>query len=80
MEVQFSPEIEAELEKRAAHSGRAPAEVVQEMVASILSWEQQDLAEAIEGLRQGHAELQAGKAQPAGEVLEELRRRHGLPG
>lgn len=38
-----------------------------------------DRAEAIEGIHRGLASMQRGEGQPAAEVFEEIRQRHGIP-
>jgi hypothetical protein len=43
------------------------------------AWELRDFQEAVEGIRDGYADLKVGRAQPSEEVFEELRERHGLP-
>ena len=46
---------------------------------ALLEWEEHDYREAIEAIRRGHADFKAGRTQPAAEVFEELREKHGLP-
>ena len=38
-----------------------------------------DRAEAVEGIRRGLASMERGEGRPAGEVFEDIRRRHGIP-
>ena len=42
-------------------------------------WERQDFAEAVDGIRQGHEDVRAGRTRPAAEFLADLRRKHDLP-
>jgi hypothetical protein len=49
-------------------------------VAAYLEWEQDDYREAVEGIRQGYADFQAGRTQSVDEAFEEVRVKHGLPG
>jgi hypothetical protein len=37
MEVHFSPEVEAEITRRAARSGKEPAKFVEEVVSQVLT-------------------------------------------
>jgi tRNA A-37 threonylcarbamoyl transferase component Bud32 len=58
--------------------GHAPAEALDEVLADALEWERQDHQEAVEAIRQGYAEFEAGKARPVVEAFEELREKYGL--
>ncbi len=52
-----------------------PALVVQDAAAYQEMMEVLDRAEAIEGIRRGLEEMEAGKGRPAGEVFEKLRKK-----
>ena len=45
----------------------------------LLEWDRQDFLEAVEGVRAGYEDITVGRTQPAEEVFEELRVKHGLP-
>ena len=83
MDVRFSPEVEAEIARRAASAGKDPAVFVQEaisqMLAEHLEWERHDHRETVAGIRQGYEEMKAGQGRPAAEFLAEVRRKHDLP-
>ena len=71
MEVRFSPEVEAEITRRAISEGKDPAEVVQEMVSNTLT----DEARFLEAVEQGFAELDAGHFVTHEEVGKRIERR-----
>ena len=77
--IPLKPERMAQLEEYAQRQGRDPATVLDDVLADYLDWERQDYQEAVEGIRQGYAELKAGRTQPAEEAFEELREKLGLP-
>jgi predicted transcriptional regulator len=77
--IPIKPERKAQLDDYAQRHGQAPADALDEVLANALEWEQQDYREAVEGIREGYADFKAGRTQPADEVSEELRVKHGLP-
>ena len=79
MEVHLTPERKAQLDDYARRHGQDPAAALDEALGAYLDWERQDYQEAVEGIRQGYEDLQAGRTQPADEVFEELGVKHGLP-
>jgi len=78
--IPLSPERKAQLDEYAKRHGQDPAAALDNALAASLEWERQDYQEAVEGIRRGYEDLKAGRTQPADEVIEELRRKHGLPG
>ena len=78
VEVHLTPERKAQLDDYARRHGQDPAAALDDALAAYLEWERQDYQEAVEGIRQGYDDLKAGHTQPADEVLEELRVKHGL--
>jgi predicted transcriptional regulator len=77
--IAIRPERKAQLEEYAQRHGQDPVAALDEVLADYLEWEQQDSREAIEGIRQGYTDYQAGRTRPAAEIFEELRRKHDLP-
>ena len=67
----LKPERKAQLEEYALRHGQDPASALDEVLEAALDWERQDYQEAVEGIRQGYADLQAGRTLPADEVLED---------
>ena len=57
MDVPFSPELEAEIARRAARSGKEPAQFVEEAVSQMLNEE----ARFVEAVERGFASLDAGR-------------------
>ena len=80
MEIQLSPERQAQLNDYARRHGKDPVVALDDALATALEWDQQDYQEAVEGIRQGYADLEAGRVRPIEESFEELRVKHGLPG
>jgi hypothetical protein len=79
MQVNLSPERQAQLNDYANRHGQDPAEALDNVLAEALEWEQQDYVEAVEGIRKGFADFQAMRVRPVEESFEELRVKHGLP-
>jgi predicted transcriptional regulator len=77
--VPLTPERKAQLDDYAQRHGQDTAAALDDILADALEWEQQDYREAVEGIREGYADLKAGRTRPAEEVFEELRVKHGLP-
>ena len=77
--VAITPERKAQLDSYAQRHGKDPAAALDEALATYLEWDEQDYREAADGIRQGYADFKAGRVQPAEQVLEELRVKHGLP-
>src|SRR5208282_4918403 len=71
MEVHFNPDLQAKLDKLAIDTGRAPDELVEDVVAAYLN----ELAEARETLNNRYDDLKAGKVKPipGHEVLAHFR-------
>jgi predicted transcriptional regulator len=87
MEISFAPELEAKLNRIASQTGRAPDEVVRELVASYLDheeWsralasapveEEEVNAETAASIDRSRASLARGEAIPH----EDIRREFGL--
>lgn len=70
MEMRFSPEIEAELTRRAAKSGRDPAEVAEELISTALASEARFLA----GVERGRQAAARGDFVDHQEVVERVER------
>ncbi len=79
MEVPVSAERMVQLEEFARRRGKDTAEALDEVLGEYLDWERQDYAEAVEGVREGLADMRAGRTRPAGEFLDDFARKHGLP-
>jgi predicted transcriptional regulator len=77
--ILLKPERMAQLEDYAQRHGQEPAAALDDVLAEYLDWERQDYQQAAEGIRQGYADLRAGRKQPAEQAFEELREKHGLP-
>ena len=79
MEVHLSPERHAQLSDYAQRHGQAPEAALDDVLAAALEWERQDYREAVEGIRKGYADFQAGRVRPVEESFEALHVKHGLP-
>lgn len=77
--IPLKPERKAQLEEYAKRHGQEPAVALDEALANYLEWERQDFAEAVEGIRAGYEDVNAGRATPAGDVLAKMRRKHDIP-
>jgi predicted transcriptional regulator len=74
------PERKAQLEDYAQRHGQDEVTALDDVLANYFAWEQQEYQEAAEGIREGLADIEAGRVSPADEVFERLRVKHGLPG
>ena len=77
--VAIKPERKAQLEEYARRHGQDPEAALDEVLAEALEWERQDYQRAVEGIRRGYEDYQAGRVRPVEESLEDLRLKHGLP-
>ena len=73
------PDRLAELEEFARRRGKSTADALDEALAEYLEWERQDYQEALEAVRQGHADVKTGRTVPADQFFDEFARKHGLP-
>jgi predicted transcriptional regulator len=69
----------AQLEEYARRRGKSTADALDDVLAEYLDWERQDYLEAVEGIRRGLEDVEAGRTKPADEFLDEFARKHGLP-
>jgi predicted transcriptional regulator len=77
--IELAPEVLARLQEKAAREGRDAESVAADVLADALEWETQDWAEAVEGIRQGLADFEAGRFRPLEEVIAEKQSKYGLP-
>jgi hypothetical protein len=56
-----------------------PALQIEDERAYQMLWELVDRIETIEGVREGLEQMERGEGRPAGEVFEDMRKRHRLP-
>jgi predicted transcriptional regulator len=77
--ITLSPELETLLLDRAARQGQEVNLVASELLADVLEWQEQDLAEAIEGIQQGLDDFEVGRFRDFQEFAEEQRLKHNQP-
>jgi predicted transcriptional regulator len=75
----LTPKRKAQLDDYARRHGKDAGTALNEALATYFDWEIRDYQGAVEGIRQGYADMQAGRTEPSEEVFEELRVKHGLP-
>jgi len=78
--IPITAERKTELEEFTRSRGQNAAALLDDVLAQYLAWERRDFQQAVEAIREGYEDLRAGRTQPAEEVFEELRLKHGLPG
>jgi predicted transcriptional regulator len=78
--ITLRPERKAQLEDYAQRHGQDPAAALDDVLAAALEWERQDYQDAVEGIRRGDEDVNAGRTRPAAEFLAEVRRKYGFPG
>jgi predicted transcriptional regulator len=67
--IELAPEVLARLHEKAAREGPDAESVAPDVLADALEWETEDLAEAIEGIRRGLADFEAGRFRSLEEVI-----------
>jgi predicted transcriptional regulator len=77
--IPLKPERKAQLEEYAKRRGQDPAAALDDALATYLEWERQDYTAAVDGIRQGHDDVRAGRTRLATEFLADLRHKHDLP-
>ncbi len=77
--VQLPPEAEERLRARAERQGEDKAQVAARLILEALEWEEQDYAEAVEGIERGLADFEHGRFRPFHEFAAEQRKKHNLP-
>jgi predicted transcriptional regulator len=77
--ITLSPELETLLLDRAARQGQEVNLVASELLAGVLEWQEQDSAEAIEGIQQGLDDFEIGRFRNFQEFAEEQRLKYNLP-
>ena len=75
MTISILPETEARLREKAAREGQDVDTVAEALLAAALDGEARERAEAIDGIRRGLADSDAGRVRPAAEVFAEMRAR-----
>ncbi len=76
--ITLNPERRLPLEEYARRRDQDLAAALDDALATYLEWERQDYADTLEAVLEGYQEAKAGRAQPSGAFLEELRVKHGL--
>lgn len=69
----------AELADYDKRHGQDTAAALHTALAEFFTWEKRDYAEAMQGIREGYEDFEAGRMQDSKEVFDELRAKHGLP-
>jgi hypothetical protein len=77
--IPIKPERKAQLEEYAQRHGLDPATALDEVLADALESERDHYNETVTAVMQTYDSVKAGRTQPAGEFLEELRVKHGFP-
>ena len=77
--IPIRPERKAQLEEYAQRRGQDPAAALDEVLADALESERDDYNETVTAAMEAYESVKAGRTQPAGEFLEELRVKHGFP-
>jgi hypothetical protein len=77
--VPLKPEPKAQRDEYAKRHGQDPAAVLDDVLAAYFDDEQQEYAETIQAVQEAYEDVKAGRTRHAGELLEQLRLKHGLP-
>ena len=76
--ISLKPERLAALEDYARRHGQAPADALDEVVATYLEWEKKDFQESVEGIARGLEDVKAGRTRPARDYPDELGDKYGF--
>jgi predicted transcriptional regulator len=77
--ITLSPELETLLIDRATRQGQEVNLVASELLAGALEWQEQDSAEAVEGIQRGLDDFEVGRFRDFQEFAEEQRLKYNLP-
>jgi predicted transcriptional regulator len=78
--ILLNPERKAQLEDYARRNGQDPVAALDAVLAAVLEGESQDYQDAVDGIRRGLEDVNAGRTRPAAGFLAEVRRKYGFPG
>ncbi|MBC7526877.1 MAG: hypothetical protein H7308_04945 [Chthonomonadaceae bacterium] len=73
MSITLTPETEAMLYERAEQTGEDPNALAEVMLRQRLEWDRKDYEEAVNGIRKGFEDSDAGRVKSAQEVHARLR-------
>ena len=76
--IPIKPERKAQLDEYAQRHGQDAVAALDDVLADYLAWERQEYNETVAAVTEAHESVKAGRTQPAGEFLEELRLKHGF--
>lgn len=76
--INLTPELEAQLRRKATLLGQDINLMAAELLASVLGSEAQDSEEAIKGIQQGLDDFEAGNFRSFNEFFDEQRRKYNL--
>jgi predicted transcriptional regulator len=76
--IELEPEVLERLRDKAAREGQDEASIAAHVLTEALEWEAQDRVEAIEGIRRGLADFEAGRFRPLEEIAAEKRGKYGF--
>jgi hypothetical protein len=77
--IPLKPERMLQLAEYARRHKQDTVTALDDVLAAALDWEREDYREAVDGVGRGYADYLAGRTQPADEMFEELRVKHGIP-
>jgi di/tripeptidase len=76
--IPITAERKAQLEEYAQRRGQDAAAALDLALDEYLAWEREDHNETVAAVMEAYEDVKAGRTQPAGEFLEELRVEHGF--
>ena len=78
--IQLPPETEHRLRERAVQQGETAEAVALAILIDALERDAQETTEAVEGIRRGLEDFEAGRFRSFSDFAEEQRRKHRLAG
>jgi predicted transcriptional regulator len=77
--IPITADRKAQLDAYAQRHGQDAAAALDSVLEDYLAWEAEDRAETLAALREGFADIEAGRTQPVEQMFEELRQEYGFP-
>lgn len=77
--ISLRPEIEAQLQAKAADQGQDINVLATELLTQLIEWEQQDIQETTAGIQQGLDDFTEGRSRSFQTFANEKSLKYGLP-
>ena len=79
MTIVLTPKTEVLLRQKAQRDGKDINLVADDLLSTILQWEEEEQTKTLEGIRRGLEASDAGRVEPFAEFATRMRTQYGLP-